>query len=63
MTKTVSDFLHFQKQIEKYASELELENERYLGKNQNPKHGNHFTFKATLTDPEEIPWLTEDRVL
>ena len=28
MTKTVSDFLHFQRQIEKYMNELELENER-----------------------------------
>ena len=47
MTKTVSDFLHFQKQIEKYASELELENERYLGKNQNPGNGNYlFNFQS-----------------
>ena len=29
MTKTVSDFLHFQKQIEKYMSEMEIENERW----------------------------------
>ena len=30
MTRTVSDFLHFQKQIEKYTNELELENERLV---------------------------------
>ena len=42
MTKTVSDFLHFQKQIEKYASELELEN----GKNQNPSTWELFNFQS-----------------
>ena len=60
MTKTVSDFLHFQQQIEKYMSELELENERWGEKESLILYESNL-LQVTLIGLEGIQMWTEDK--